>query len=172
MFCSGCVHVLDPGQAFCPQCNRAAAPPVAPVAAAVEYQRAADYQRAGYASRVRVLGILWLVYAGFSLVKGFVGIAFAHAFFSGGFAPWIQAPAMPQWLFPAALHFLWLAIVVRVVLAAVAGWGLMERTEWGRIVAIVAAILSLFHLPLGTALGIGTLIMLLGARNWSLYEQP
>jgi uncharacterized membrane protein (DUF2068 family) len=62
-------------------------------------------------------------------------------------------------------------LVLRSVLAAVAGWGLMERTEWGRIVAIVAAVLCLFKFPLGTVIGIGTLVMLLGARNWTLYER-
>jgi len=41
----------------------------------------------------------------------------------------------------------------------------------GRIVAIIAAILSLIRFPLGTALGIWTLIVLLGYRNTTLYEQ-
>jgi hypothetical protein len=46
----------------------------------------------------------------------------------------------------------------------------LERTQWGRIVAIVAAILCLIRIPLGTALGIATLIILMGTRNWALYE--
>ena len=41
----------------------------------------------------------------------------------------------------------------------------------GPFVAIVAAILSLIKFPFGTAIGIWTLIMLLGYRNSSLYEQ-
>jgi ABC-type glycerol-3-phosphate transport system permease component len=69
------------------------------------------------------------------------------------------------------LRFAWMAVVVRVGLAAVAGWGLYERAQWGRIVAIVAAILSLLRFPLGTALGIWTLVVLLGYRNSTLYEQ-
>jgi hypothetical protein len=47
----------------------------------------------------------------------------------------------------------------------------MERAPWGRIVAIVAAILSLLRFPCGTALGIWTLVVLLGNRNATLYEQ-
>ena len=73
--------------------------------------------------------------------------------------------------FPGLLRFAWLFMVGRSILAAVAGWGLLERTQWGRIVALVAAILSLVRLPLGTALGIATLIILIGTRNWSLYEE-
>jgi hypothetical protein len=61
--------------------------------------------------------------------------------------------------------------MVRVGLALVAAWGLHERTQWGRIVAIVAAILNLVHPLFGTALGIWTLVVLLGYRNTTLYEQ-
>ncbi len=67
--------------------------------------------------------------------------------------------------------FVWILLSVRVILCVVAGWGLLERTQWGRIVAIVAAILCLIRIPLGTALGIATLIILLGYRNSALYEQ-
>jgi uncharacterized membrane protein (DUF2068 family) len=69
------------------------------------------------------------------------------------------------------MHLIWIALLGRAVLAVIAGWGLLEHTQWGRIVAIVAAILSLIRFPLGTALGIWTLIMLLGYRNTTLYEQ-
>ena len=62
-------------------------------------------------------------------------------------------------------------VVVRSALAFAAGWGLMERTPWGRIVAIVASFLSLLKIPVGTALGIWTLVTLLGYRNSTLYDQ-
>ena len=62
-------------------------------------------------------------------------------------------------------------MVVRSALALIAGWGLMERTQWGRVVAIVAAFISLIRIPIGTALGIWTLVTLLGYRNTTLYDQ-
>jgi hypothetical protein len=130
-----------------------------------------QFELARYAGKVRVLGILWLAYAGLSLVLGFVGLAFAHSFLSGGFGPWMHGPMPPNWIFPAAAHLVWLFLSIRVVLCVVAGWGLLERTQWGRIVAIIAAILSLIRIPLGTALGIATLVILLGYRNSTLYEQ-
>lgn len=61
--------------------------------------------------------------------------------------------------------------MVRTALASVAAWGLLEHERWGRIVAIIAAILSLIKFPLGTAMGIWTLVVLLGYRNATLYEQ-
>lgn len=164
MFCSGCGQALEPGQGFCPRCGR----PVAPIVPPAPDPR---FLLASYASKVRVLGILWLVWAGLSLIFGFAGLAFAHALMGGAFGSWMHGPTPPVWVFPAILHVAWLFLAARAILSAVAGWGLLEHTEWGRIVAIIAAIVSLIKIPFGTALGIATLIILLGYRNTSLYEQ-
>jgi hypothetical protein len=135
-----------------------------------------QYQLESYAGKVKALGIFWFIYAAFSLALGLAGLSFANAFLSGHFGPWINGPwgrgPIPPWIFgPAFLRFAWVVIVVRAGLALVAGWGLMERTQWGRIVAIVAAFLSILKFPIGTALGIWTLVVLLGYRNTTLYDQ-
>jgi hypothetical protein len=164
MYCSGCGLLLGAGQPVCPQCGR----PVAPIAPTVP---GFELQIASYAGKVRTLGILWLAFAGLSLALGFAGLQFAKTFMSGGFGPWMHGPMSPNWVFPAAFHFAWLFLVARAVLYAVAGWGLLERAEWGRILAIIVAILSLIKFPFGTALGIATLVILLGYRNTALYER-
>ena len=109
-------------------------------------------------------------------LDGVAGLAVANAFLSGRFAPWTHGPwahcPMQPWIFgPAILHVAWVFVVLRVALAVTAGWGLMERSQWGRIVAIVAAILSILKFPFGTALGIWTLVVLLGYRSSKLYDQ-
>jgi hypothetical protein len=129
-----------------------------------------EFALAAYASKIRVLGVLWLVYSGITLLFGLVGMAILHSIFSGGAGPWGHGPMPNMWFFPGLLRFAWIFVVGRAALAAVAGWGLLERAPWGRIVAIIAAILSLVHIPFGTAIGIATLIILMGARNWALYE--
>ena len=168
MFCSGCGHALADGQPVCPQCGRAAAPLAPPIPGF-------EYQLSGYSSKVRILGILWLAYAGLSLIFGFAGLSFAKEFFAGGFGPWMHGPwahgNMPPFFGPAWIHLAWLSICVRAAFCAVAAWGLFEHTQWGRILAIIAAILALIHVPFGTALGIATLVILLGYRNSALYEQ-
>lgn len=163
MFCSGCGRSLVQGQVVCPQCNRPVAPQVPPVPGF-------EFALAAYASKIRVLGVLWLVYSGITLLFGLVGMAILHSIFSGGAGPWGHGPMPNMWFFPGLLRFAWIFVVGRAALAAVAGWGLLERAPWGRIVAIIAAILSLVHIPFGTAIGIATLIILMGARNWALYE--
>lgn len=167
MFCSGCGLAIPPGQGFCPQCCRPAAMPVPPVPGL-------EFEVQIYAGKVKTLGVVWMIYAALTLLTGIAGLAFANAFFAGHFGPWSHGPMPPMFFMPAILHFAWFFLVLRTGLALVAGWGLMERAPWGRIVAIVAAFVTIFsfsHILFGTAMGIWTLILLLGYRNSMLYEQ-
>jgi hypothetical protein len=169
MFCSGCGHTLEQGQHVCPQCGRPIAPPPPPVPNLA-------FELGNYANRVRALSTVWFIYGGLVLLTGFIGMAFAKAFLTHGFGPFAHGPWSREFPFgpgfgSAILHFAWIMIVVRAGLALAAGWGLMEHAPWGRVVAIVAAFLSLLKIPFGTAIGIWTLVMLLGYRNTSLYDQ-
>jgi hypothetical protein len=164
MFCSHCGFAMPAGQPVCPQCHQSVPPLVPPVPGF-------EFQLAGYAGKVRTLGVLWIVYACLSFALGIAAMSFAKAFFAGNFGPWAHGDMPQAWFFPMAMQFAWIFLAGRAALFAVAGWGLMEHTDWGRIVAIVAAILSLIRFPFGTALGICTLVVLLGYRNSSLYER-
>jgi uncharacterized membrane protein (DUF2068 family) len=75
-----------------------------------------------------------------------------------------------MWFGPAFIHFIWVIVVVRAGLALAAGYGLMHRAPWGRILAVVAAFVSILKFPFGTALGIWTLVTLMGYRNTTLYD--
>jgi hypothetical protein len=134
------------------------------------------FELGNYANRIRALSTVWFIYGALVLLIGFIGMTFANAFLSHGFGPWRGPWSRGDFPFgpgfgPAILHFAWIMIVVRAGLALAAGWGLMEHAPWGRVVAIVAAFLSLLKIPFGTAIGIWTLVMLLGYRNTSLYDQ-
>jgi hypothetical protein len=132
-----------------------------------------QFQLESYAGRVRALSVVWFIYAGITLLFSFVGLSFARAFMFNHFGPWGQwnGPFRPEWFGPAMLHFVWVFLVLRAALLFGAAWGLMERTPWGRVLAIVAAFLSLLKFPIGTAIGIWTLVTLMGYRNQTLYDQ-
>lgn len=169
MYCSGCGQALAPGQPVCPQCGRSMAPPVPPIPNL-------DFQLQNYAGRIKALSIVWFVWGGLSLVLGTIGLSFANAYLSGGFGPWGHGPWGqgawgPPWFLPAILRFAWIYVVCRSLLSLAAGWGLLHREPWGRIVAIVAAFVNLVKIPIGTALGIWTLVTLMGYRNTTLYDQ-
>jgi hypothetical protein len=167
MYCSGCGQALAPGQGFCPQCGRPialAAPPVPGMSFLVD----------AYASKIKTLGIFWFIYAGINLLLGLAGMAFLRAWtshFGWSHGPWGGDFPFGSWFGPAVLHAALAFVLIRSGLALAAGWGLMERAPWGRFVALVAAFLNILKFPFGTALGIFTLVLLLGYRNNTLYSQ-
>lgn len=60
--------------------------------------------------------------------------------------------------------------VVMAGLGLFVGYSLLTRKPWGRVLAIVLAVLALFKLPLGTALGIYTLWVLGPATSGMEYD--
>ena len=170
MFCSGCGQVIAPGQQVCTCGRPVAAPPPPPVPNLA-------FEVANYSNRIRALSTVWFIYGGLVVVTGVIGLSFASAFLNGGFMPWAHGPwnrggfPFGPGFGPAIIHFAWIMIILRAGLAIAAGWGLMEHAPWGRVVAIVAAFLSILKIPFGTAIAIWTLVTLLGYRNTSLYDQ-
>lgn len=168
MYCSACGQPLQPGQAVCPRCGRpqAVAPPPVP---------GLQFELQNYAGKVHALSVVWFIYGGLTLVFSLFGMAFARAFMFHHFGPWghgywMNGPFRPEWFGPAILEFAWIFAMLWSAFLLAAGWGLMHHEPWGRMVAIVAAFLNLFKFPFGTALGIWTLVMLMGYRNQTLYD--
>lgn len=151
MFCDSCGAKVDGPARFCPGCgkNFSAAAPLAPVGGRVT-------------RHVRTLGILWLVYAGMRLLGSVAVTTFANN--SGWFFDDVP------FFFPGVLRAAGGFLLVAGVLGAVAGWGLMERRPWARVLAIVLGVLALFEFPLGTALGIYTLWVLAPGTSEAEYR--
>ena len=51
-----------------------------------------------------------------------------------------------------------------------AGYGLLKRRPWARILAIIVGALHLYNMPLGTALGIYTFVILADAKADALFQ--
>ena len=103
-------------------------------------------------THVKVLAILYLVFAGLSVLFG-LGILLLTGAVSGivgtggdtGFAiPFIRLGGTAA----AVFCFVW------AIPGFVVGIGLLGRQPWGRILGIVMSALSLMHVPFGTALGV------------------
>jgi hypothetical protein len=81
MYCSGCGLVLAPGQGFCPKCGRPSAAPVPPVPGL-------EFQLQNYSGKVRALGVVWAIFAGYCILRGLVWMGFANVFLNGPFGIW------------------------------------------------------------------------------------
>jgi hypothetical protein len=126
MYCSGCGLALEPGQTICPQCGRAAAP-AATAVPAVPAVPGFQFEVARYAGKVRVLGILWLVFGGLYLIMMFAWQTAGSWFLGSPYGPFHHEPMPPAWLTGVAWQFRWISLTVHTVLYGVAGWGLLQR---------------------------------------------
>jgi hypothetical protein len=64
-----------------------------------------------------------------------------------------------------------LLMVVLGLPGVLAGYGLLKRKPWGRILALVIGVLGLVNFPVGTAIGIYTLLVLLQQSATGYFEQ-
>jgi hypothetical protein len=120
------------------------------------------------------MGILWAIYGGFELLMAILAVTMARFYVSlvQGFLP-------PNANMPAAffsfLRVVWLCsgilAFVTGALSMFAGWTLLRREPYGRTMALVAAFVSLIRIPIGTALGVYTLVELLPASAREVYVQ-
>jgi len=61
-------------------------------------------------------------------------------------------------------------VLAKAACGFIAGWGLMQREPWARVIALVLGFISLFNIPFGTAVGIYTLWVLLPAQSQEEYD--
>jgi hypothetical protein len=124
---------------------------------------------------VNILGVLWCVYGAQRALSGIVAALFLMGIsvpgFYGGLGLGSGIPFMPYipWLGGLAV-FIVVVTAISALLAIATGVALLTRKPWGRIFAIVVAILSLIKIPFGTALGIYTLWVLLPAASGAEYD--
>jgi hypothetical protein len=166
MFCSGCGQPVDPSQQFCLKCGRAV-PQVAPVVAPTPW----FYTRVH--RHIQSLSILWIAYAVWVIVQGLMALSFFAGMFGGYFGHWHHGPfgEFPFGSIPWLAPFITVVIIGRVILAFATGFALQRRAPWARMLAIIAAILTILKPITGTALAIYTLWVLLPSPSAQEYEQ-
>jgi hypothetical protein len=159
MFCDGCGAAVQPGQGFCSRCGK---PVVGPVTALKS-------RRGRVQEHVHLLGILWLAVSAMNTIGGVVlyivaNTLLAHLHELG--AP----PEAPTGFLRPLLSVVAIFILAKAACGFIAGWGLLQREPWARVIALVLGFLSLFNIPFGTALGVYTLWVLLPVQSQEEYE--
>lgn len=161
MFCDRCGASVPPEQRYCGRCGKDLVGMV-PV-----------YQSPGrVAQHIRFLGILWLALSALNAVGGVVLLIIANTIFKhmGQFgAPPEMGPG-PGFLHPL-LTFIGILILFKAALGFLAGWGLLNRESWARVLTIVLSFLALFNIPFGTILGVYGLWVLLPAESEREYQE-
>ena len=157
MFCDRCGAQLLETNRYCPTCGKPVVGnmPLMPVQSRI-------------AGHIRMLGILWLALSGMLLVGGAVVLAIFQTggLWEGGFPP-----GSPPFVHDI-LSFIGILLLGGGVLGVIAGWGLLDRQAWARMLTIVLACFALLlFMPFGTLLGIYTLWVLLPAQSEEEYRK-
>jgi hypothetical protein len=158
MFCDGCGTAVQAGQAFCPGCGKQIVGPVS-----VMQPRPGRVQE-----HVHLLALLWLAISAFNMVGGVVLYVLANTLFAHLHE--MGAPEAPTSFLRPLLSVLAIIVLAKALLGFVAGWGLLQREGWARVVALVLAFISLFNIPFGTAVGVYTMWVLLPSGSEHEYE--
>ena len=150
MFCDKCGASVQGDQRFCGRCGKEfAGGAVVPLS---RHSRVANH--------IRMVGILWLAFSALNALVGVVllilaNVIFAHLHEMGA------SPDVPVGFLHSLFGTIGTLILLKAVAGFIAGWGLLQRESWARMLTIVLAFIALLHIPFGTALGIYTLWVLL-----------
>ncbi len=168
MFCDQCGREATADAHFCSNCGRVLPGRIANQAVAVQPIPVYAVRSNRVDSHIRILGVLWIVDGVLRLLSvlsiWFVGRMVFPAVLSAAGTHFVLGDPLTR-LVQGGLVFASALLGIQAVLAFFAAWGLLDRQGWGRIVAIIAGVLSLWRIPLGTALGIYTLWVLLPASS-------
>jgi hypothetical protein len=114
-----------------------------------------------------LLGILWLAISAFNTIGGVIVYILANTLFAhlhGG------APDGHTTFLRPLLSVIGIFVLAKAACGFLAGWGLMQREPWARVIALVLGFISLFNIPFGTAVGVYTLWVLLPAQSQEEYD--
>ena len=114
---------------------------------------------------VHLLGVFWIVHGGLVLIGGIITFALL---FGLSFIPDMdsEGTTVLRVVGISVGGLLWLLSVPKII----AGVGLLKRMEWARILTLILSFLALFNIPLGTALGIYSLAILLRDDTTQLFQ--
>lgn len=175
MVCQACGTPIAEGVHFCPKCG-AQVVAAQPVTQPVYAQPPVPMYLPRVHRNLQTLGILWCVFGVLRVISGLIGMIVLRTVTSRNFGDdaWVFGGHWHRSFAPMWIGALWpiaaITTVCAAVLALVAGFGLLNRRPWGRVVAIIAGILALIKFPIGTALGIYTLWVLAPGASGLEYD--
>jgi hypothetical protein len=158
MFCTACGTAIAPQQAVCTKCG-------SPTSVGI-------MQGGGrrVAEHYKLVGILEIVYSGFTALAGLFVLMVARTFLPFILGNMHNAVPPPPFVVPFVSFIGWM-VLAKGVVGLVAGIGLLQRAQWARTLTLVVAFLSLMNLPFGTAFGIYAIWVLLASGAEREYEQ-
>jgi len=170
MFCTQCGNEVEQYARFCSKCGAAvgAAAPAPPVAASSQVPQ----QKKQHDMDMHINILAWLL-IGTSILTAFGGMLLLFAGQVVRHMPFPLPPDMPI----GVPHFmgriagmLGLAAICLAAGGASAGVGLLQYRSWARALAIIVAVLLIFHFPIGTVIAIYAFWVLFSQEGQEYYK--
>jgi hypothetical protein len=118
---------------------------------------------------VRLLAIFNIVYGAFHVLAGLVGLVVIR--WVGTLNNVVSSQAVGLLLLASGLAAVLLVFVVLVSIGCIIGGvGLLNNRRWARILVLVLSFLDLVHVPLGTALGVYGIWVLMNDKTDSMFS--
>jgi len=125
---------------------------------------------------IKILGVLNIVMGGLTALVGVVALL-AMGSIAGFVAASLSSVSHAEFQDTAVsvpvIAGIGVAIAIFFCLlglpAILGGWGLLRFRPWARLLTIVLSVLHLFHIPLGTALGVYGLWVLLSPESQAIF---
>jgi hypothetical protein len=134
------VRLIFTGQRFCPSCGKE-------VVGGAQWEQ---LRRGRVSAHIRLLGILWLAISAFNTLSGLAILLVAKPVLLHLRELGEGPPQFVQGFLQPLLILVAIFVLSKALLGFAAGWGLLHRESWARIVALIGGFLALFHPPFGT----------------------
>jgi len=112
---------------------------------------------------ITLLGVFHIVYHALGLVIGILIISLL-----GWVVHFVGEPEVSS-ILGMVMTILGFFLIIIAVPGIIAGVGLIKQRPWGRILALVVGIIDLLDIPLGTALGVYTIWVLMSDDSVPLF---
>src|ERR1700690_2378917 len=136
MFCDKCGSAIQPDQRFCGKCGKEFGGGAG--VGAPRPNRVKEH--------IRLLGILWLALSALNAVGGMVLFIVANTILRHHW-PGMGPEGGPQMFLHPFLSLIAVLILIKAAAGFAAGWGLLQREPWARVVTLIVAFLALFNIP-------------------------
>ncbi len=155
MFWDGCGAAVQPDQPFCTSCGKQILGSVI----------ALQPRRERVQQHIHLVGIFRFAISAFNSIIGVILYILANTLLAPGGGA--GAPPFLRPLLSAAA----IIVLSGSALGFFAGWGLMHREPWARVLALVLAFFVPFiNIPVGTAVGVSTMRVLMPGESEEEYE--
>jgi hypothetical protein len=108
---------------------------------------------------VKILGWLWIINGVLTLLMAIPGLIIVN----------LNVPNPQDSLF-ITIGSVLCCFIPGILVDIAAGYGLLNYKGWARILAIILAILNLLLFPIGTAIGIYTLVIMFNKETEALFK--